>query len=68
MFRNSFNRFSIHNIGGYIMSDSTPIVGMIGTGLSFTLGQWNDLVGLCAGSLTCIYMVWKLYKFYKYER
>jgi hypothetical protein len=49
------------------MTDSTPIVGMIGTGLSFTLGQWNDLVGLVAGLLTCGYMVWKLIKFYKNE-
>ena len=49
------------------MSDSTPIIGMIGTGLSFTLGQWNDLVGLIAGLLTCSYMVWKLIRFYKNE-
>ena len=47
------------------MSDSTPVVGMIGTGLSFTLGQWNDLVGLIAGTLTCGYMLWKILKFYK---
>ena len=38
------------------MTDSTPVIGMIGTGLSFTLGQWNDLVGLIAGVLTCGYM------------
>lgn len=49
------------------MTDSTPIIGMIGTGLSFTLGQWNDLVGLVAGVLTCGYMLWKLYRFYKNE-
>jgi hypothetical protein len=42
------------------MSDTTPIIGMIGTGLSFTLGQWNDIVGLAAGLLTCFYMIWKL--------
>jgi len=47
------------------MSDSTPVIGMIGTGLSFTLGQWNDLVGLIAGGLTCGYMLWKLFRFYK---
>ena len=47
------------------MNDTTPIIGMIGTGLSFTLGQWNDLVGLLAGILTCSYMIWKLIKFYK---
>lgn len=50
------------------MNDTTPIIGMIGTGLSFTLGQWNDLVGLIAGLLTCGYMVWKLVKFYKNEK
>ena len=47
------------------MNDTTPIIGMIGTGLSFTLGQWNDIVGLCAGVLTCSYMLWKLWRFYK---
>ena len=47
------------------MSDTTPVIGMIGTGLSFTLGQWNDLVGLCAGILTCVYLVWKLLKLKK---
>ena len=47
------------------MSDSTPVIGMIGTGLSFTLGQWNDMVGLCAGVLTCSYLVWKLIILYK---
>lgn len=42
------------------MNDTTPMIGMIGTGLSFTLGQWNDIVGLAAGLLTCAYMIWKL--------
>jgi len=49
------------------MSDSTPVIGMIGTGLSFTLGQWNDLIGLIAGLLTSSYMIWKLIRFYKNE-
>ena len=43
------------------MNDTTPIIGMLGTGLSYTLGQWNDIVGLAAGLLTCFYMLWKLY-------
>lgn len=63
--RSSNTSSSVHIIKYDIMTDSTPIIGMIGTGLSFTLGQWNDLVGLCAGCLTCIYMLWKLHKFYK---
>ena len=66
-FRNSGTRSSVFNTGHHIMTDSTPIIGMIGTGLSFTLGQWNDLVGLIAGFLTCGYMLWKLYRFYKNE-
>lgn len=49
------------------MNDATPVIGMIGTGLSFTLGQWNDLVGLCAGILTCVYLIWKLVKIKKNE-
>jgi hypothetical protein len=44
-----------------IMNDTTPIIGMLGTGLSYTLGQWNDIVGLAAGLLTCFYMLWKLF-------
>jgi hypothetical protein len=47
------------------MSDSTPLIGMIGTGLSYTLGQVNDIVGLCAGVLTCAYLIWKILILYK---
>lgn len=66
-FRSSHTGNSVHITRYNIMTDSTPIIGMIGTGLSFTLGQWNDLVGLIAGVLTCGYMLWKLYRFYKNE-
>jgi len=47
------------------MTDTTPVIGLIGTGLSLTLGQWNEVVGLFAGVLTCTYLVWKLIRFFK---
>ena len=47
------------------MNDSTPLIGMLGTGLSLTLGQWNEILGICAGSLTCAYMIWRLIILYK---
>ena len=50
------------------MNDPTPTVGFLGTTLSFTLGQWNDLFGAMAGALTCIYLLWKLAKIKKDEK
>jgi hypothetical protein len=47
------------------MNDTTPIVGMAGTSLSLSLGQWNELLGILAGALTCVYMIWKLVRYYK---
>ena len=44
------------------MSDSTTILGTMGTIASFTLGQWNNVVGICAGLMTC---AWVAYKFLK---
>jgi hypothetical protein len=44
------------------MNDSTTILGSIGTVASFTLGQWNNAVGICAGLLT---IAWVIFKFVK---
>lgn len=44
------------------MNDSTTILGSIGTVASFTLGQWNNAVGICAGLIT---IAWVSYKFIK---
>ena len=44
------------------MTDSTTILGTIGTLASFGLGQWNNVVGICAGLFT---IAWVIYKFVK---
>lgn len=44
------------------MNDSTTILGTVGTIASFTLGQWNNAVGVIAGVLT---IIWVTYKFIK---
>ena len=44
------------------MNDSTTILGTIGTIASFTLGQWNNAVGICAGLFT---IAWVIFKFTK---
>lgn len=44
------------------MTDSTTIIGSIGTIASFTLGQWNNAVGITAGLFT---IAWVIYKFLK---
>jgi hypothetical protein len=50
------------------MNDPTPTIGFLGTTLSFTLGQWNDLFGAMAGALTCVYLIWKLIKIKRDEQ
>ena len=50
------------------MNDPTPTIGFLGTTLSFTLGQWNDLFGAMAGALTCVYLIWKLIKIKRDEK
>lgn len=35
------------------MSDSSPLVGIIGTAAAFGLGELNHFVGIVAGCLTC---------------
>lgn len=47
------------------MNDTTIFIGATGTGLTYTLGQWNELVALCAGVLTCTYLICKLVVLYK---
>jgi hypothetical protein len=47
------------------MNDATIIVGAAGTGLTYSLGQFNEVVALCAGVLTCTYLIWKLVLLYK---
>jgi hypothetical protein len=42
------------------MNDSTTILGTIGTIASFTLGQWNNVVGITAGLFT---IAWVIFKF-----
>lgn len=44
------------------MNDSTTILGTLGTVATFTLGQWNNVVGIIAGLFT---IAWVLYKFIK---
>lgn len=44
------------------MTDNTTIFGVIGTISSFTLGQWNHAIGICAGLFT---IAWVCYKFIK---
>jgi hypothetical protein len=45
------------------MSDNALIIGAVGTGASWAFA--NSLVGTMAGALTCIYMVWRLYRMWK---
>lgn len=47
------------------MSDTTFQLGIVGTLASFTLGQWNNIVGICAGLCT---IAWFLYKFAKEKK
>lgn len=47
------------------MNDATIIVGAAGTGLTYSLGQFNEVVALFAGVLTCTYLIWKLVLLYK---
>jgi hypothetical protein len=44
------------------VSDINLHIGIVGTIASFTLGQWNNIVGICAGLCT---IAWFVYKFVK---
>jgi hypothetical protein len=47
------------------MNDSTSLIGSVGTIASFTLGQWNNIVGIMAGLFTC---TWVVYKFHQEKK
>ena len=50
------------------MNDATIVIGAAGTGLTYSLGQFNEVVALCAGVLTCTYLICKLVLLYKNGR
>ena len=47
------------------MGDSTPYVGTGGTIATFGLGSVNELVGICVGITTLIYLFCKLQRLLK---
>jgi len=38
------------------MIDRVAVAGMVGTGATFGLGTINEVVGICAGIITIIFM------------
>lgn len=42
--------------------DREAVVGLIGTFFSFSLGQWNHIVGIIAGLFTITYMSVMIYQ------
>jgi|TARA_R100000152_G_C6670825_1_gene107189 hypothetical protein len=42
------------------MTDSTPIIGTGGTLATFGLGQINEIVGICVGITTLVYLAIKI--------
>ena len=47
------------------MGDSTPYVGTGGTIATFGLGSVNEIVGICVGVTTLIYLFCKLQRLLK---
>jgi len=47
------------------MTDSTPYIGTWGTLATFGLGQLNEVVGICVGVTTLIYLLIKLKRLIK---
>ena len=47
------------------MTDNTTTLGIIGTVSTFTLGQWNHAIGICAGLFTIAWVIYKFIKEYK---
>tara|TARA_B110000305_G_scaffold196803_1_gene222087 strand:- start:346 stop:495 length:150 start_codon:yes stop_codon:yes gene_type:complete len=47
------------------MEDKTPLIGFAGAIGSISLGQLDEIVGLTAGALTCLYLLVKLFKLLK---
>lgn len=45
------------------MNDNAFLIGVLGTGSSWVFA--NSIVGTMAGALTCVYMVWRLYRLWK---
>ena len=42
--------------------DKTSLIGAGGTLATIGLGQWNAIVGIVAGTLTCVYLCLKIYQ------
>lgn len=48
-----------------MIEDKTPFIGFAGAIGSITLGQLNEIVGLTAGALTCLFLLIKLFRLLK---
>lgn len=45
------------------MADNTFIVGVLGTAFTWTFA--NSFFGTISGILTCVWLIWKLYRMWK---
>ena len=54
--------YGVDNVMRDLITDEVVYLGSFGTLASVSLGSINDILGICAGVLTCVYLLIKIVK------